>query len=81
MAWIRTVAPSEAEGLVREEYDEAKRRAGRVFHVVRISSLHPEVMRSWVGIYKQVMFGPSPLTRAEREMVATVVSRENDCHY
>jgi len=25
--------------------------------------------------------GPSPLTRARREMLATVVSRENDCFY
>jgi len=27
------------------------------------------------------MFGPSGLTRAERELLATVTSRQNDCHY
>jgi AhpD family alkylhydroperoxidase len=27
------------------------------------------------------MHGPSPLSRAQREMLAVVVSRANDCHY
>jgi uncharacterized peroxidase-related enzyme len=81
MAWIKMVAPEDASGTLRQEYDEAARRAGRVYNVIRISSLNPEALRAWVGIYKQVMYGPSSLSRAEREMVATVVSQENDCHY
>ena len=32
-------------------------------------------------MYKAIMFGPSGLTRAERELLATVTSRHNDCHY
>ena len=31
MAWIRTVSPSEAVGLLKMLYDTAFRRAGRVF--------------------------------------------------
>jgi AhpD family alkylhydroperoxidase len=27
------------------------------------------------------MHGPSELTRAQREMIAVVVSAENECHY
>jgi AhpD family alkylhydroperoxidase len=27
------------------------------------------------------MFAPSELSRAERELLAVVVSRANDCHY
>jgi alkylhydroperoxidase family enzyme len=81
MAWIQTVDPEAADGLLRQEYDEAVRRAGRVFHVLRLSSLNPEVLRAWVAVYKAVMYGPSPLARYERELAATVVSVENRCHY
>lgn len=81
MAWIHTIDPDDAEGPLREEYDEARRRAGRVAQVLRLSSLNPAVLTRWVQLYKDVMFGPSPLARYERELVATVVSAENECHY
>ena len=81
MAWIRTIDPDDARGALHEEYEKAQRRAGRVAKVVQLSSLNPEVLTRWVEIYKQVMFGPSPLSRAERELVATVVSQENGCYY
>lgn len=81
MAWIHTIDPEDAEGPLREEYDAARHRCGRVAQVLRLSSLNPGSLRRWVELYKHVMFGPSPLSRAERELVATVVSAENDCHY
>jgi alkylhydroperoxidase family enzyme len=31
--------------------------------------------------HSAIMFGPSGLTRAERELLATVTSRVNECHY
>jgi len=52
-----------------------------VANVVSLSSLNPESLAAWVGVYKAVMYGPSPLERYERELVATVVSQENNCHY
>ncbi len=81
MAWIQTITPDDAEGALKGEYDEAVKRAGRVYNVVSLSSLNDQVLIGWLGLYKQVMFGPSPLTRHEREMIATVVSVENACHY
>ena len=38
-------------------------------------------MRTFMELYIKVMHGPSGLTRSEREMVATVVSKTNHCHY
>jgi alkylhydroperoxidase family enzyme len=38
-------------------------------------------MRTFMQLYLQLMYGDSELSRREREMVATVVSRANDCHY
>ena len=81
MAWIETIPPEAAEGLLKKEYDEAVARSGGVTNVVSLSSLNPESLAAWVGVYKTVMYGPSPLERYERELVATVVSQENNCHY
>ena len=81
MSWLRTVDPEEAEGLLRQIYDAAKRRAGRVFHIVRMMSLAPPVLRDSMALYKTLMLGPGPLSRHLRELLAVVVSRTNGCHY
>ena len=82
MAWIRTVPPGEATGLLKHLYDEALARAGKVFNVLRIQSLRPEVLRAGVALYQELMLSPrSPLSRAQREMIAVAVSRANGCHY
>ena len=82
MAWIRTVPPGEAIGLLKRLYDEALARAGKVFNVLRIQSLRPEVLRAGVALYQEIMLSPrSPLSRAQREMIAVAVSRANGCHY
>lgn len=81
MAWIRTVAPDEASGQLRRLYEAAVRRAGKVFNVIRVQSPRPLVLRASTRLYMEVMFGESGLTRAQREMIATAVSRANDCHY
>lgn len=82
MAFIRTIAPGEATGLLKRLYDEAVARAGKVFNVLRIQSLRPEVLDIGVQLYEELMFSSrSPLTRAQREMIAVAVSRDNECHY
>ena len=81
MAWIETIAPADAGGLLKKEYEEAIARSGGVANVVSLSSLNPEVLAAWIGVYKAVLHGPSPLERYERELLATVVSQENGCHY
>ncbi len=81
MPWIRTIPEGEAGGLLGQIYAEARERAGRVFEVLRISSLNPPVLHAFVEMYKALMHGPSPLSRAQREMIAVVVSRLNGCHY
>lgn len=71
----------ETSGVARREYDAALRRAGRIWNIVSIQGQLPEVMRDSMRLYQSIMFGPSPLTRAQREMIAVVTSRHNDCHY
>jgi alkylhydroperoxidase family enzyme len=79
--WIRTIASVDAEGLLKRLYDAAIKRAGKVYGIVRSMSLNPQVMRSSLGLYRDVMMGPSPLSRVQREMLATAVSVFNGCEY
>ena len=81
MMWIHTVPEEQAEGLLASLYKAARARAGRVSQIVRSMSLNPPVLRDSIRVYQSIMFGPSPLSRAQRELLATVVSRTNDCHY
>ena len=81
MPHIRLIEPDDATGPLKDEYDAAVRRAGKVFNIVKAMSLRPGVLKQSMGMYTAIMFGPSGLSRAERELLATVVSRHNDCHY
>ena len=81
MAHLRLIDVENATGLLKEEYDAAVARAGKVFNVVKAMSLRPGVLKRSMELYKGIMFGSSGLSRIERELLATVVSRANDCHY
>jgi len=44
MAYIRTIAPEDAIGEVKQHYDAGVKRAGRVCNILRISSLNPRAL-------------------------------------
>ena len=81
MPHLRLIDVDEATGELKSEYDAAVGRAGKVFNIVKAMSLRPGVLRRSMELYREVMFGVSGLSRQERELLAVVVSRENDCHY
>ncbi len=81
MSPIHVLEYAETSGVARSEYDAASRRAGRIWNIVSIQSQLPEVMRDSMRLYQSIMYGPSPLSRAQREMIAVVTSRSNECHY
>jgi alkylhydroperoxidase/carboxymuconolactone decarboxylase family protein YurZ len=81
MPWIRTIPPEQASGPLRESYDRAVARAGRVFAIVRAMSLAPEVLDASIGLYRKIMFARDGISRRQREMIAVVVSVTNGCHY
>ena len=81
MAWIKVVEPEEAAGDLKREYDAAVDRAGMVFNILKVQSLNPQCLRASMQMYHAAMYGPSGLSRAEREMLATVVSWANHCFY
>ena len=78
---IRLIPEDEADGLLKEEYDAAVERAGKVFNILKSMSLNPPVLRASMELYRAIMFGESGLSRRERELLATVTSAEQSCHY
>ena len=80
-AALRLIDESEADGLLKEEYDAAIERAGKVFNILKSMSLNPAVLRASMELYKAIMFGESGLSRKERELLATVTSAEQFCGY
>lgn len=81
MAWIKQIPIPEATGFLKKQFDDALKRAGRVWHIVHIMSLNPRIMDGSMRMYGAAMMGDSPLSRVQREMLATVVSAEVNCHY
>jgi uncharacterized peroxidase-related enzyme len=78
---IRLIDEGEAEGPLKEEYDAAVERAGRVFNILKAMSLRPGVLRASMALYREIMFGESGLSRKERELLATVASAAQNCDY
>jgi len=78
--WIRWVDEREADDRLRALY----RRCGGpdgIDHILKIHSLNPASLEAHYELYRHLMHGPSGLSRAEREMIAVVVSSANGCFY
>lgn len=81
MAWIKVISPTEATGELAEQYGRIRDASGRVANILAVHSLNPAALRAHYDLYRTLMFGPSELSRAQREMIAVVVSSTNGCHY
>lgn len=81
MTWIKTISPAEASGDLLEQYHRMHDRSGNVANILQVHSLNPAALRAHFDLYRTLMFARSELSRAQREMVAVVVSKTNGCHY
>lgn len=81
MTWIRTIAPQEAEGPLRVVYDALVKERGFVPNLHRAMSLRSHILRPLGMLITAIMHAPGALSRAQREMIAIVVSRLNRCEY
>ena len=79
--WIKTIPIERATGKLKREYDAAIKRAGRVWNIVRAMSLNAETLQSSMRLYAAAMKEASGLSRAQREMLALIVSQTNGCGY
>jgi uncharacterized peroxidase-related enzyme len=81
MPRIKTIEPELAGGRLKEIYDDLLEKRGKIAAVHQIQSLRPESIQQHMDLYMEIMFSRSELTRAEREMIAVVVSAANKCPY
>jgi uncharacterized peroxidase-related enzyme len=81
MSWIRVVPERQAEGPLAEVYEQIGVQRGKVSNIMRVQSLAPGAMTAHMDLYLEIMFGKGGLSRAERELIAVVVSVRNGCEY
>ncbi|GAP62394.1 hypothetical protein ARMA_0817 [Ardenticatena maritima] len=81
-AWIEIIPIEEADERLAAVYAQcADPQTGEPAHIMAIHSLNPQSMLDHRSLYKTLMYGRSPLRRAQREMIALVVSAANHCKY
>ncbi len=80
MPWIEWIDEADATGPLRDSYKRYGTPRG-IDHILKIHSLNPKSLVDHYQLYAHLMRGPSRLSRAEREMIAVVVSKTNGCVY
>jgi len=81
MAWIKVIDEKNADGSLKDQYNNLTEPWGGVDNILKIHSLSPESLAAHNHLYQTVMYGKSPVRRPDREMIAVVVSTINQCHY
>jgi alkylhydroperoxidase family enzyme len=88
MAWLATISHSEATGTLADTYAAMAARglpeAYRPPHddapgIIRAHSMDPELMRRTFAVSGSLH--QSSLDWADRELISSVTSRTNQCHY
>lgn len=62
-------------------YEVCEEKLGMIPNVLAAYSFEPERLRGFSQMYNALMLGESELSKAEREMIAVVVSSLNHCYY
>lgn len=81
MAWVQTVAEEIASGKLHDVYQRVRERAGVVVNIAKLQSLRPNTLERGFDLYCQIMDAPTGITKRERVLIATVVSKVNGCFY
>jgi uncharacterized peroxidase-related enzyme len=81
--WVRRVAPAEATGALATTYEQilAHSTRSRVSNLWQAQSLDPAALASTFALYETLMRAPAPLSAAQAELIALVVSATNGCGY
>jgi alkylhydroperoxidase family enzyme len=81
MAWVPTIDEEAATGKLAEVYGRVRQRAGKVPNIAKLQSLRPNTMGLGFDLYCRIMDDPTGISRRERVLIATVVSKVNGCLY
>ncbi len=82
MSYIEEVEPGQAEGLLKQTYGKMSATPNaRPSAVMSVMSLAPPAMEAVFDLTYVVAHGGSTLGQRREEMLATMISRLNDCQY
>jgi uncharacterized peroxidase-related enzyme len=81
VSWLRVPDEASLPPEVLALHAPPRERLGFVPNVLRNFALRPAHLLRWNDHYEELMKGDSRLSKAEREMIAVVVSVANDCRY
>jgi uncharacterized peroxidase-related enzyme len=81
LTWLRVPEREELPAEVLALWQPSLEKLGFVPNVLRLYALRPSRLLAWNAWYDEAMKGESGLSKAEREMIAVVVSVANDCAY
>ncbi len=93
MTWIKTIARDQAEGALRDALEMQRATYPAEYatpavpglcpggSVVESHSLIPDALHHAFATFGALMSPALPLVRRQHEMIATVVSATNRCHY
>lgn len=78
---IKLIDYPEATRELKEIYNDLLSKRGKLAEVHKVQSLNPATIVHHMDLYMTVMYARSPLSRAQRVMMAVVVSTTNNCEY
>jgi hypothetical protein len=93
MTWIKTIPLTEADEILRKAIDRQRDLYPKEYadpvhpdesggsSIVGSHTLIPEALYHAFGTFGALMSPDLPLTRRQHEMIATMVSVTNRCHY
>ncbi len=81
LTWLRVPDDEELPSEVIALQEPSLEKLGFVPNVLRLYALRPSHLLAWNAHYDELMKGDSGLSKAEREMIAVVVSVTNECRY
>lgn len=83
MSWTRSIAPDQADPALAPVYARIRERStsGAVSHFWRACGSDPRGLDALHLLFRSLMDDPAPLTPAQAEAIALVVSATNGCGY
>ena len=81
MAWIPMIKEDKAEAELKDWYDKLREPWGGVDNIMKIHSLNVNTLKGHYELYLSAMKSTKDLSYKQREMIAVVVSKVNQCHY
>jgi hypothetical protein len=90
MTWIRTIGMEDADEKLRQLMEATRASYPKEYaspvspggdSIVTSHTLIPDALYHIFSGYAAMMSPDLPLTRAQHEMIATMVSAVNDCYY